>query len=303
MKIESHDNPLITVLIPMYNAESFIKNTIDSVLYQTFTHFEILVLDDSSIDSSAEIIKSYDDSRVKYIACSHDFIKTLNHGLQLAKGKYIALLDHDDLMMPYRLQIQYDYLESNLDIVACGGYMHSFGMYSKLIEAPLEHDEILKEMIKRSPMLNPTGFIRRDVLGIDKVKYEYGYSFAADFKFWSDLIKIGKIANIPIVLTLYRTSKTQTSILFSEDSTIGTNQIQHEIVEYLFSLIGADNEFYSILDEKFLPGLNELGSRSFFSPPVYFLFMYELIRGLNKSGAINVSFHDSSTNSIKSKAL
>ena len=81
---------LISVLLPIFNAESFLKDTIDSILSQTFTNFELLALDDGSSDSSKNIILSYKDDRIKYIPCKHDFINTCNKGLRLSKGKYIA---------------------------------------------------------------------------------------------------------------------------------------------------------------------------------------------------------------------
>ena len=110
MLVSDKSSTLVSVLIPVYNSEKFIRKTIDSVLGQTFKDFEVLLLDDGSADKSSEIIKSYTDDRVKYIPCSHDFIKTLNHGIDIAKGKYIALLDHDDLMLPHRLKVQYEYM-------------------------------------------------------------------------------------------------------------------------------------------------------------------------------------------------
>jgi glycosyltransferase involved in cell wall biosynthesis len=130
-------NIAISVIIPIYNAELFLNETIDSVLSQTFSDFELLALDDGSIDNSAEIIKSYNDPRIRYVECTHDFIGTLNKGLSLSQGKYIAQIDHDDMMMPYRLQTQYDFMEENPDIVACGGYMISFERYSFEMKACL----------------------------------------------------------------------------------------------------------------------------------------------------------------------
>lgn len=277
---------LITVLIPVYNSESFLREAIDSVLCQTFSNFELLLLDDGSTDSSSDIIKSYTDQRIKYVSCSHNFTGTLNRGLNMALGKYIALLDHDDIMMPQRLQIQYDFLESNPGIAACGAYMHTFGQYAIEKRAPLEHSELLKEMIVRSPMFNPTGFIRKDILRLHHIQYQEGYSFAADFKFWSDLIKVGKVVNIPKVLTLYRTSLSQTSIVYGADSSFGAFKIQQEMIDYLLSFVDEEDELFSILDQKLLPALNELDQHSFLSANTFFPFMYGIIDGLHKKGSI-----------------
>ena len=119
--------PLVSVVIPIYNTESFLRETIDSVLCQTLSDFELILLDDGSTDHCVDIIRSYHDSRIRFIPCPHDFIGTLNRGYSEAKGKYIAQMDSDDLMMPKRLQIQYDFMEKNPHIAACGGWMRSCG--------------------------------------------------------------------------------------------------------------------------------------------------------------------------------
>lgn len=276
----------VSVLIPVYNAENIIQKTIESVLSQTLLDFEVLLVDDGSTDKSSEIIQSYKDARIKYIRSSHDFIKTLNLGLNRASGKYIALLDHDDLMMPQRLRIQYDFMEANTDIVACGGFMRSFGLFSSKMEAPLSHLGITKEMIIRSPMLNPTGFIRKETLFANHIKYSSGYSFAADFKFWSDVVKVGKVVNIPKVLTLYRTYPEQTSRKYLIESIEGANLVHMEMLEYFLSLVKDDNEYYPVLMNEFMPALDKLGKYEFFSPATFFPFMYELIDGLLKKNVI-----------------
>ena len=235
---------LISVIIPVYNSEAFLTETIDSVLSQTFTKFELLALDDGSSDSSKDIILSYKDERVKYIPCKHDFINTLNKGLRLSKGKYIALLDHDDIMMPYRLSTQYNFMEERHDVIACGGYMHSFGRYSELMKLPLKHDDIIEEMLIRSVMYNPTGFIRKTALLENNIKYRKGYSFAADYKMWLDIVKAGTIENIPKVLTLYRTSQQQTSIVYHEECIPADLKIKTELLDHFLFLYHIKGFFY-----------------------------------------------------------
>lgn len=284
------DSVQISVIIPVYNAETFLSDTINSVLCQTFMNYELLLLDDESTDNSSIIIKEYNDSRIKYIHCLHNFIQTLNAGLCLAKGKYIALLDHDDLMMPNRLQTQFDFMEANPDIAACGGYMHSFGLHSTRMEVPLIYTEIVFGMVLGNPILNPTGFIRKEILISNNIYYQKGYSFAADFKFWSDVVKVGKVVNIPQILTLYRTSNIQTSVRYRKKSKKGAHKIQFEIVNYLLSLSKTnDNKLSDMLNEKLIPALNDLSDFSFFSAEIIFPFMYELIVGLYREGALDIS--------------
>jgi glycosyltransferase involved in cell wall biosynthesis len=88
----------ISVLMPVYNTDAFIKETIDNIINQSFGDFELLAMDDGYTDKSAEIIRSYSDPRIQYKHCSHDFVATLNMGIEIAQGKYIVRIDHYDLM-------------------------------------------------------------------------------------------------------------------------------------------------------------------------------------------------------------
>ena len=116
-------NPKITVLMPVYNGEKYLREAIGSILNQTFNDFEFLIINDSSTDSTREIILSYDDTRIrledneKNIGLTH----SLNKGLRLAKGKYVARMDADDISLPDRLEKQLAVIENNTDvsIVAC----------------------------------------------------------------------------------------------------------------------------------------------------------------------------------------
>ena len=243
-------------------------------------------MDDGSTDSSPDIVKKYNDPRIRNVLCQHDFVETLNKGLELTQGKYIALLDHDDLMVPKRLQIQYDYMEANPDVIACGGYMHSFGLSSSELRLPLNYEDIMKNMIIRSQMLNPTGFVRKDALVANNIRYQKGYSFAADFKFWTDLVKVGKVTNIPKILTIYRMSEKQANRVFFKDSFAASLKIQQELIVHFLSMVEENNEYYSILLEKLLPAITELNKKEFFTYRSYYPFMYELIDGLCRKGAI-----------------
>lgn len=110
----------VSVCMPMYNASKYLRECIDSVLAQTFKDFEFLIVDDGSDDDSVEIVKSYHDDRIRLIENTHDYIGSLNMLLDEARGKYIARMDADDVMMPERLQVQLEYMESheNIDILA-----------------------------------------------------------------------------------------------------------------------------------------------------------------------------------------
>lgn len=101
-----HTKPLVSILLPMYNAESYIRDCIKSILSQTYENLEILVMDDGSEDNSVPIVTDFNDKRLKVIKCKHNYIETLNYGLKLCKGKYIARMDADDIMFGNRIEEQ-----------------------------------------------------------------------------------------------------------------------------------------------------------------------------------------------------
>lgn len=285
------DDIAISVIIPIYNAEAFLNETIDSVLTQTFSDFELLALDDSSTDHTPDIIQSYKDNRIRYIRCPHDFIGTLNYGLSLTRGKYVAQIDHDDIMLPFRLQTQFDFMESNKDVAACGGFMTSFGRTDTVLESPLRYKDIILEFLKRStgPIYNSTGFFRSSILTDYQIKYKYGYAFAADYKFWTDIVRIGKVVNLPTSLTLYRTSDKQTSVQTYSESSKAADIIRQELAGFLFSKINGDKKLKGEINETLLPLLSKMTDMSFFSSKGYSGFLAEIIEGLHNNGFINLN--------------
>ncbi|WP_019540969.1 MULTISPECIES: glycosyltransferase family 2 protein [Proteiniphilum] len=282
--------PAISILIPVYNSATFIRETIDSVLVQTFNDFELLLMDDGSYDGTADIIKTYEDSRIRYELCPHDFVGTFNRGVDIAQGKYVALLDHDDMMVPRRLQMQYDFMESRPDIVACGGIMRTFGKVSMDWVPTLEYDRIILEYLRRrtGPIFNPTCFFRKEIIDKYNIRYRRGYHFAVDTKFWTDVIKIGKIENIPEILVWYRTSNTQTSHVTLPESLKISHVIYQEFIDYLLSKLDDSEEIKPKLTGKFMPAMKKLTELSVFSSDLYFLFMREIIDGLYQNGFLNL---------------
>ena len=108
-------SPLVSIILPVYNCEKYIRKTIDSVFNQTYSNFELLVIDDGSTDTTLKIVQSFIDNRIQVIQFDKNkgLIEVLNHGIKIAKGKYIARLDGDDICLPTRLEKQVNWLEKN----------------------------------------------------------------------------------------------------------------------------------------------------------------------------------------------
>lgn len=152
---------LVSLILVTYNSSAFLAETIDSILSQTFEDFELIIIDDHSTDNTLEILKSYNDPRLFYFSGKHNRIENLNKAVALANGKYIARIDHDDIMLPDRLKKQYDFMEYHSEIIVCGSWMYTFGNEERLIPCLGPHKEISSAMILGNPMANPTTFMRK----------------------------------------------------------------------------------------------------------------------------------------------
>lgn len=183
--------PKISVLLPVYNAEPFLKESIESILSQSFQDFELLVLDDGSKDRSRDIVRSYSDKRIKLIECPHNFIATLNKGIALAQGRYIARIDADDMMHIDRLKMQYHLMEEAPEIDLCSSWVLCYNsetgvtQVSRGLSGLLEYPYI--EMFTMNIIIHPTVMIRRSFLQKNSLRYSEGYSSAEDYKLWVDM--------------------------------------------------------------------------------------------------------------------
>lgn len=201
------DVPLVSVILPCFNGEKYIKECIESVLRQTHTNFELIIINDASTDATAHIIGNVRDKRITYVRNEENtgIVKSLNRGVNLAKGKYIARIDADDAMHAERLEKQLEYLEANADVAMVGSAHFVIDQYSKmisLVQYPLTDAEIKALSFFRNPFSHPTVMIRAATL--KKQKYSTRYPFCEDYYLWFNISKKWRVANLPDCLTYYR---------------------------------------------------------------------------------------------------
>ena len=254
------ESPKISVIMPVYNGEKYLNEAIDSILTQVFYEFELLIIDDGSKDSSKEIIKSYNDTRIRYIdnTKNEGLIFTLNQGLKFARGKYIARMDQDDISLPNRFQKQYDFLEDNSDTILIGGWANVIDQNGDKIrnkKTPLDYTEIKFEILFHNPFIHSAIFFRKDVIK-NIGGYSKDYEHAEDFELYSRLIKNNlKILNLPEFLIKFRI----------HDSSIGqttrTNTIQKVTVEKIIS--ENTNKYFRINQDMFSTYYNVLNGEDF----------------------------------------
>jgi glycosyltransferase involved in cell wall biosynthesis len=208
-------NPKISVILPLYNAEKYIVSAINSILNQTFNNFELLVIDDGSTDHSLQIARSVVDPRIKIFENPKNLglSDTLNRGFKISSGEYIARMDQDDLAAPERLEKQLQFLKNNSNIDLIGTAFHTFGSkLSRKIQNPVSHDEIKAALMFDSAFAHPTVMYRKKSFQKHSLEYDSNFNRAEDFELWTRCISFLNTANLPEVLLHYRIHSAQTSI-------------------------------------------------------------------------------------------
>lgn len=201
-------DPIVSVILPIYNGEKYLNESIDSILSQSFEDFELILINDGSTDASLEIAEHYrkKDNRIVLISQENmGLISALNRGISCSKGKYIARMDQDDISLKNRFAKQVEMLDSGCDICGCDFYLISedgttFG------EKVVYKDAFPLVLMTNVPFAHGSVMIRKDFL--TKNKLEYGqtkYIKAEDYKLWCSIFECGGVLkNIPEFLFKYR---------------------------------------------------------------------------------------------------
>ena len=200
------ENPKISVLMPVYKTpESYLKEAIESILNQTFTDFEFLILDDCPEQSVERIVKFYRDERIKYYKNEKNLgiSASRNRLMDLAKGEYLAVMDHDDIALPERLAKEIAFLEAHSDVGVVGTWYERFPN-KKVKKKYVINSQIERDLMSNCSILHPSAMIRKSVLLENNIRYEAEFSPAEDYMLWVRLIGKTKFANIPKVLLKYR---------------------------------------------------------------------------------------------------
>ncbi len=213
-----NNSPLVTVLMPVFNAAQFLHQAIESILLQTFTDFEFIIINDGSTDNSEQIILGFNDPRIRYIKNETNLrlIATLNKGFALANGKYIARMDADDISLENRLERQVQFMEANTDVVMAGSWFESIGEVRKVVKYESDINLIRFKLLYQTQFCHPTVIIRKSVLQQLDVLFDPVYLHAEDYDLFSRLSYKFKVSNIPEVLLNYRVHATNVSVLYKD---------------------------------------------------------------------------------------
>ena len=188
-----------------YNAASTIQESVNSIIGQTFTNWELVVVDNCSTDDSLTVVKNLDDDRIKIIALdkNHGRTPALAIALENARADFVAILDADDISSPDRLQQQFDFLTNNPNILVVGSWYRNIDQHGNLInevKTPTTSVDVMRQMASDNPIVNSSAMFRaesaRAVGG-----YNQKYLYAQDFALWLALAKVGEFAILPKFLT------------------------------------------------------------------------------------------------------
>ena len=228
--------PKVSVVMPVYNGELYMCAAIESILKQTFTDFELIIINDGSSDSSSKIIESFSDPRIVYINNSENtgLAKVRNKGLDVVRGEYIAWLDCDDISLPTRLEKQVNLLDVNLDIGICGTWVKTIdGESENIWRYPTDSGFIRARMLFDDPLATSSVMLRAACISVQRLRFNLDYPPAEDYELWERISREWDVTNIPEVLTYYRIHPMQTSVVKEIQQKASVWEIQKRMLAQL----------------------------------------------------------------------
>jgi glycosyltransferase involved in cell wall biosynthesis len=237
--------PLISVVLPVYNGGRYLAEAIDSILAQTFSDFELIIIDDGSTDGSLSIIQKYaqKDTRIRVIARENrGLATTLNESIDIARGEWIARMDADDIALPHRFDRQLAWLkETGADI--SGSWVKNFGSLDQRVVKLRQTDEAIKmEMLFACPLAHPA--VMMSTALVKKLRYDKAWEKAEDYDLWERAAVAGcKMTNVPEVLLKYRIHQAQVSTSASVRQKQLSQQIQRRYWKHISETMQLDQRW------------------------------------------------------------
>ena len=228
--------PLISVIMPVYNGEKYLRQAIESILAQTFSDFEFLIIDDGSSDGSAEILREYQVRDPRIIVHTQKenagIITALNNGINLARGEYIARMDADDISLPERLERQVEFLETHPEVSVLSGSIQVIDQQGNRISTrnlPRTKNLIIWSLCFFCPIVHPAVMVRREVL-INIGGYRTVWSHAEDYDLWERLSGKTQFANLPQLILRLRKHKSNITVLHLDENIASSIQISQNLI-------------------------------------------------------------------------
>lgn len=256
----------ISVLMSAYNAERFIKYAIESILSQTYQDFEFIIVNDGSTDNTDSIITTYNDSRIVYIKNPKNLglIASLNKGLKIAKGDYIARMDADDIALPNRFKLQLETFAKNPHAIVVGSEYYLLSGNKKSYIKNNNDSDYNKAVLFFSPCFCHPTVMMKNVFNEKNIFYDSEFIHAEDYELWTQLALQGDFLNVNQPLLMYRNHQNQISAINKS----GQHEISKKIrIAYLIKM-GFK------VDENQLEIINLIGNNIFITSKIV-LFLIE----------------------------
>jgi glycosyltransferase involved in cell wall biosynthesis len=228
------ETPLVSVVMPVYNGEKYLAQAIDSILSQTYSPIEFIILNDGSTDSSVDIINGYADSRITLVNSyvRQGIVCQLNKGIDLAKGKYIARMDADDVCVHTRIATQVQFLENNPAVGVCGSWYSEIGS-KKVINYSTDNQNIKIDLLSFCAFAHPTVMLRKCVLIDNGIRYEQEYTHCEDYRLWVVLSRVTEFGTVGKMLLYYRKHTGQISEIKKKIQEEKSELLKKEQFEYV----------------------------------------------------------------------
>lgn len=223
----------VTVLMPTYNVAPYVKEAIASVLRQTYTNFELLVIDDCSTDDTVSVVRSINDPRIRIVQNEKNvgLAENLNRGLSHITTEYVARMDGDDIAEPFWLKKEVAILDANPEIGICSGGFERFGTVKSLVRFPERHEDCLANMLFECSVIVPT--FRMSLYHNHGLRYSTEAFPAEDYRFWAECLRVTRIYNIQETLFHYRMHPTQICTARREEQQRKVAQVRRYMLEWL----------------------------------------------------------------------
>jgi glycosyltransferase involved in cell wall biosynthesis len=226
--------PRVSVVLCVYNQADYLPEAMGSILGQTLTDLELIVVDDGSTDSSPEVIHRFTDPRIRYVRNERNLghASSLNRGCALARGRYLAIMDSDDISLPERLARQADFLDAHPDVAMCGSWVETFGARTEVRRFPTEPAALAVHLLLSCPFSTPTVMLRQAATMPGGFDFDR-FGLAFDYACWVDVANRAPVANLPEVLLKYRLHAGQTTVSRRAAQLAGTRLVLRRQLEAL----------------------------------------------------------------------
>ncbi|WP_346083852.1 glycosyltransferase [Sphingobacterium ginsenosidimutans] len=303
------NRPILSVVMPIFNGEKYLETAINSILTQTFYEFEFVIINDGSSDKTDEIVRSFYDNRIVYIANKNNegIIRSLNKGIYFSKGQFLGRMDCDDVSRTDRFELQIEFLNQNPELSIVGSDYEILPrsdnnniIPQKRINVPTCHEDLSLVFLHHNAICHPTVVMRKENLNFNKLYYDRLANHAEDYKLWVDATLSGlKFGSIPSPLLKYRLHSDQIStkkreeqfnsackIMLGYATTIFSQSVINNPRDYLGLILNTESRFlkdqdfikYTQLAKKLI---TENNRQNYFNKEKFDFFMENKLNNLN----------------------